>query len=254
MSATTPRVRAERRPVRRAAPHARGGRIPAIQVISTGLFEHDLDAHAPPGRPLPHDPRSRNGDRLVADVAWRILQRPEGRAIATPEQANDQGDLLLLADPTSWLRRARGKTRRSATFVPSRFQVRLRVFPDHGDGPDVTVGEREVAPLPAPAGGLLRWQATELDPAGYEVTTEDARAFAEALIEAGREPFDDGPWARPRALFARAPRSPRELTLCPLRTRPASRRGGLPWARVMASHERLPNVRPARVLPLVPHE
>jgi hypothetical protein len=160
------------------------------QVISTGLFEHDLALLRGPSDPPFLTIQARNGDRLVW-LTWAVEENyrvPKDAPPATPEQANQiRGIYSLLADPTSWPASA-WENQDPETFVPSRYQVWLRVFPDHGDGPDVTVGEREVALLPAPAGDLLR-QATKLDPAGYEVATEDARAFVEALIEAGLEPL-----------------------------------------------------------------
>ena len=116
----------------------------------------------------------------------------------------------------------------------------------------MTVGEREVALLPAPAADLLR-QATKLDPAGYEVATEDARAFVEALIEAGLEPLAM-PMGEAVVRFSlEHPDHPGNSLVVFFGPGPASRRGGLPWARVSASHERLPSVRPdARAA--LPHE
>ncbi|HET7236915.1 MAG TPA: hypothetical protein VFK59_10850 [Actinomycetota bacterium] len=160
------------------------------QVISTGLFEDDLALLRGPGDPAFITIRARNGDRLVW-LTWAVQENyrvPKDAPAATPEQANAiKGIYSLLADPTSWPASA-WENQDPQTFVPSRYQVRLRVFPDQGPGPDVTVGEREVALLPGPAAELLR-QASKLDPAGYEMTTEDARAFAEALIEGGLEPL-----------------------------------------------------------------
>ena len=160
------------------------------QVISTGLFEDDLALLRGPGDPPFLTIQARNGDRLVW-LTWAVEENyrvPKDAPSATPEQANAiLGIYTLLADPASWPSSAWEDQDRE-TFVPSRYQVRLRVFPDQGPGPDVTVGEREVALLPAAAAELLR-QASKLDPAGYEMATEDARAFAEALIEGGLEPL-----------------------------------------------------------------
>ncbi|HZD18806.1 MAG TPA: hypothetical protein VE669_11755 [Actinomycetota bacterium] len=160
------------------------------QVISTGLFEDDLALLRGPGDPPFLTIRARNGDRLVW-LTWAVEENyrvPKDAPQATPEQANAiKAIYTLLTDQTSWPASA-WEDQDPETFVPSRYQVWLRVGPDQGPGPDVTVGEREVALLPAPAADLLR-HATKLDRAGYEMTTEDARAFAEALIEGGLEPL-----------------------------------------------------------------
>ena len=52
----------------------------------------------------------------------------------------------------------------------------------------MSVGARELALLPAPAVDILRL-GTRLDPAFFELTTDEARALAEALNEAGLEPL-----------------------------------------------------------------
>ena len=107
------------------------------QVISTGLFEHDLALLRGPSDPPFLTIQARNGDRLVcADVGGGENYRvPKDAPPATPEQANEiKGIYSLLADPTSWPASA-WEDQDPETFVPSRYQVRLRVFPDHGDGP-----------------------------------------------------------------------------------------------------------------------
>ena len=163
------------------------------QVTSTGLFEHDLALLRGPGDPGFLTIRVRNGDRLVW-LTWAVQENwrvPKDAPSATPEEASAlEGIYALLTDPASWPARA-WEDQDLETFVPSRYQVRLRAFPDQGPGPDLPVGAREWALLPAPATDILDL-GTKVDEAGYELTTDDTRAMAEALNEAGLEP-----WAMP---------------------------------------------------------
>jgi hypothetical protein len=160
------------------------------QVISTGLFDDDLALLRGPGDPGFLTIRVRNGDRLVW-LTWAVQENyrvPADAPSATPQQASAlEGISALLADPTSWPASA-WEDRDVETFVPSRYGVGLRVFPDQGPGPDLPVGAREVALLPAPATDLLLL-GTKVDRAMYELTTDDTRALAEALIEGGLEPL-----------------------------------------------------------------
>ena len=160
------------------------------QVLSTGLFEDDLALLRGPGDPGFLTIRVRNGDRLVW-LTWAVQENyrvPKDAPSATPEQASAlEGISSLLADPMSWPASA-WEDQDLETFVPSRYQVGLRLFPGQGPGPNLPVGAREWALLPAPATDLLRL-GTKLDPAFYELTTDDARALAEALNEAGLEPL-----------------------------------------------------------------
>ena len=160
------------------------------QIISTGLFEHDLALLRGPDEPGFLTIKVRNGDRLVW-LTWAVQENyrvPKDAPSATPEQASALGGIhSLLTDPTSWPASA-WEDQDLETFVPSRYRVGLRVFPDQGPGPDLPVGARELALLPAPATDLLRL-GTKVDQAFYELTTDDARALAEALIEGGLEPL-----------------------------------------------------------------
>jgi len=159
------------------------------QVISTGLFEDDLALLRGPGDPGFLTIRVRNGDRLVW-LTWAVQENyrvPKDAPPATPQQASAlQGISALLTDPTSWPASA-WEDQDVETFVPSRYQVLLRLFPDQGFGPDLPVGAREWALLPATATDLLRL-GTKVDPAFYELTTDETRGLAEALNEAGLEP------------------------------------------------------------------
>ena len=156
------------------------------QVLSTGLFEHDLDLLLdPPSGFLTIE--ARNGDRLV-QVTW-AWDGIVGKDVpsATSEQASAlEGIHALLAHPASWPASA-WEDEDPKTFVPSRYQVWLRVFPDQGGG-ELRVGEREVGLLPPSAADILR-HGTQVRQPTYEMTTDDLRAFAEALNQAGLEPW-----------------------------------------------------------------
>jgi hypothetical protein len=160
------------------------------QVISTGLFEHDLALLRGPADPGFLTIRVRNGDRLVW-LTWAVQENyrvPKDAPPATPEEASTlEGISALIADPMSWPASA-WEDQDLEMFVPSRYQVALRVFPAQGEGPDLPVGVREWALLPAPATDLLL-RGTKVDQASYELRTGDTRALAEALNEAGLEPL-----------------------------------------------------------------
>ena len=158
------------------------------RVISTGLFEDDLALMRSLDYPGFLTIRVRNGDRLVW-LTWAVQENyrvPKDAPSATPEQASAlEGISALLADPASWPASA-WEDRDAETYVPSKYQVSLRLFPDQGPGPDLPVGAREWALLPASATEVLRL-GTKLSPTSYELTTEQTRALAEALNEAGSE-------------------------------------------------------------------
>jgi hypothetical protein len=159
------------------------------QVVSTGLFTHDLALRLGFGD-LPNflTIQVRN-DRLVT-LTWAVSVNgivPEDAPEATPAQASMlEGVFALLTDTTSWPERA-WVDREVETFVPARYQVWLRDLPDQGEGGASTVGERQMALLPAAAVDLLR-EGRRVREATYELTTHDTRVLAEALIDAGLEP------------------------------------------------------------------
>jgi hypothetical protein len=159
------------------------------QVISTGLFEDDLALVRDPGDPGFLTIRVRNGDRLVW-LTWAVQENyrvPNDAPSATPEQASAlEGIAALLADPTSWPASV-WEDQDVETFVPSRYDVWLRLFPDQGLGANLPVGARDWGLLPASATDILRL-GTKVDTAFYELTTHDTRALAEALNEAGLKP------------------------------------------------------------------
>jgi hypothetical protein len=153
------------------------------EVISTGLFEHDLALLRGQDDPGFLAIGVRNGGRLVS-LKWAVQET--NAPPATPEQVSTlEGLYAFLADPTSWPARA-WEDQDPRTFVPTRYQVWLRLFDDRG--PDLRVGAREVALLPEPAADLFR-DGTYLRRATYEMSTDDARALAAVLIEAGLAPL-----------------------------------------------------------------
>ena len=155
------------------------------EIISTGLFDHDLALLR--SQPGILTIQVRNGDRLVR-VTWAVQEK--GAPLATPEQVSALEDIsALIDDPTSWPASA-WEDRDLETFVPSNYRVWLRVFSD--TGPDLPVGSREWALLPAPAADVLRLGA-KVNPASYELTTNQTRALAEALNAAGLEPLTPMP-------------------------------------------------------------
>ena len=163
------------------------------QVLSTGLFGHDLRLLLDPPTGI-LEIEARSGGRLVR-VTW-AWERIAGKDAppATPEQANAlQRIHALFAYPTTWPARV-WKNEEPKTYVPSRYQVFLRLMPDQGDGPSPPVGERELELLPAAAADILRHATIlrhgneEVRQAIYELTTGDVRALAAAFSSAGLEP------------------------------------------------------------------
>jgi hypothetical protein len=160
------------------------------QVISTGLFEHDLALLdlLGPGDPNFLEIQVRNGDRLVW-LTWAVKENwrvTKDSPTATPEQASAlMGILSLLSDPESWPARA-WENQDPETFVPSRYQVWLRAWnPQTGNNlPD---GERALGLLPRSATDILS-RGTKVDRMSRELTTDDVRALAEALSGAGLQP------------------------------------------------------------------
>ena len=112
-------------------------------------------------------------------VTWAVQEK--GAPLATSEQVSALEDIsALIDDPASWPANA-WEDRDLETFVPSNYRVWLRVFSD--TRPDLPVGAREWALLPGPATDVLRL-GTKVNPASYELTTDQTRALAEALNEA----------------------------------------------------------------------
>lgn len=181
------------------------------KVISTGLFAQDL-ALAREGDAPFLEIQVRNGDRLVRAtwairLNWRIGQRAP---FATPEQASALEDLdALLTDPASWPSSA-WQDREIKAYVPSRYWICSRGIPE----PIERARARSL--LPRAAQDLLddvvrtHVEAMPSDQDCYVVTTEDARALAGILDDAGvgrNEPRGGEVWLRYTLPNLDAPRS-----------------------------------------------
>ena len=142
------------------------------EIVSTGLFEH----HQPAGSTSsPHNViQVRIGDRLVrvqADFPERLRQR--------------------LADPESWLPASAWANRQIRAYVASRYAI------TYGAQPQTIERSRILALLPARGRGHApRQDAVPARALGYratrlwsrylsDLTTEEARALAQALDDAG---------------------------------------------------------------------
>ena len=169
-----------------------GAELLRSEVIATGLFGHDLDLIGIQG--LFGEIEVRNGDRLVR-VAWGDYSNDPDPTIATAEQASALQRLdVRLADPASWLPASAWADRKISGYMPSSFSVCYQGMDDPLRAP------RILASLPPAAEDLLRStdrtrveSGPSVDGEGTrywvqycsEVTTEEARALAEA--------FDDDP-------------------------------------------------------------
>lgn len=144
------------------------------EIVSTGLF----DPHQPPGSTFgPHNViQVRIGDRLVrvqADFPERLRQQ--------------------LADPESWLPASAWANRQIRAYVASRYAI------TYGGQFQTVERSRILALLPAPAADLLRDQDAVpllgfITGKGFRISltryvsdlaTEEARALAQALDDAG---------------------------------------------------------------------
>ncbi len=166
---------------RRAAPRARGRRaFLRSEVVSTGLFEH----HEPAGRlSSPHNViQVRIGDRLVRAEA-------KGASDEFPKRLRER-----LTNPASWLPASAWADRRIRAYVASRYEIWYRAQPQ-------TVERyRILSLLPATAEDLLHAKDAvtahgDIGNPGFPphpvtgyhsvLTTEEARAVAQALDDAG---------------------------------------------------------------------
>ena len=155
------------------------------EIISTGMFGHDLELKRVPSGPF-LSIQARNGDRLVRVTwAWRGALRDEDAPRATAEQASAlEGLHALLTDPASWPASV-WEDRDIREFVPSRYSVCIRRMPKPIES------SRIFALLPEPAGDLLRAGVRTQEDAVhsngdcFRLMTEDARALAQTLDAAG---------------------------------------------------------------------
>jgi len=150
-------------------------------IVSTGLVGGGYSESAPSYTPI----QVRHGDRLVP-LTW-----PSGRVV---KWATDLGPLVArLTDPESWLPASAWEDREIRAYVPSKYAVCLEAGP-----PWQPIDPSHILTLlPAQVEDLLRargfdryakWPYTGF--ACSKVTTEEARALADALEDAGLERVD----------------------------------------------------------------
>jgi hypothetical protein len=167
-----------------------GAEVMRSEVIASGLFSRDLHLDAIEGLPFGVI-EVRNADRLVR-VAWGDLPDSDP-TIATAEQASALERLdARLADPSTWLPAGASEDLEIRAYVPSSFSVCYEGMDDP------LPASRILASLPPAAEDLLRTadripvgSGPSVDGEGTrdwvqycsEVTTEEARALAEAFDE-----------------------------------------------------------------------
>jgi len=167
------------------------------EVISTGLFDHDL--HLQSGQGLSFGSIDfRNGDRPVR-VEWGDCCDPGSRDVArempTPEQASALRQLdARLADPASWLPASAWEDPEITAYVPSGYSVCY--WGAQGVGLP-----RVLALLPPAAEDLLRAQdRTQGEYTNLigsfvywcsDLANEEARSLARILDDAGLNGFGD---------------------------------------------------------------
>ncbi len=167
------------------------------EVLSTGLFGQDRTLLS--RRFGQHDSvwgtiKVRNGNRLIS-VDWKdpsiSLEKDDG-TIATPEQVSAVVRVdALVTDAAAWLPARAWEVKKIRAYVPSRYAVCLAEA-----GPAPPLEPSSFLPLlPEPAQGMLRARKFAPPPWGgfpcTDLTTEEARALAEALNAAGLEQFKD---------------------------------------------------------------
>lgn len=173
------------------------------EVASTGVFDHDQFLVTDRGGPRFVD--IRNGDRLVHVGVVAKCANPDapcllpipGATNATPEQANALYRLnRRLSDPAAWLPASAWADRDIRAYVSSKYAVCYEGWP-----PDQQIeGSRVLGLLPAAARDLLEDATLRQGPLfgepgnfrpSYEycsdMTTDEARAVAVALDDAGLE-------------------------------------------------------------------
>ena len=173
------------------------------EVISTGLFDKDLDLAIEGLTPADSGPQAiqcgfgpgievRNRDRLVRLTWLRGCGEPELQ-LATPEQADAVVRLVgRLADPASWLPEQAWEDQEIRAYVPSRYAICANLVDLPGGVPHSAwpTTSEIVDQLPGPVKALVYADGRVIERADggcYEVTTDEARAIVRALDEAGFE-------------------------------------------------------------------
>jgi hypothetical protein len=177
------------------------------EVVATGLFDHNrVLVHRGEGRPAPRFVDVRHGDRLVhlaavaecANTQAPCLLPIPGATNATPEQANALSRLnARLSDPASWLPESAWADRDIRAYVSPKYAVCYGGWP-----PDQQIERSRVLALLPPAvrdqlGGDTKLRQGPLfgEPGNFrpsyeycaDLTTDEARAIAVALDDAGLE-------------------------------------------------------------------
>jgi hypothetical protein len=162
------------------------------EIVSTGLFDRDLELHVSPPAPYPNflTISVDNGDRVV-DVGWARSGLHDDPPLAAPEQVSAlEGLWDLLADPTSWPANV-WDDRGIRDYVPSAYRVCPWFLPASGSDASWQAGDLSL--LPSTVEDFLRREAERVEQLHslpcYEVTTAEAREIALELEEAGIEPW-----------------------------------------------------------------
>ena len=153
------------------------------EIVSTGLFEHHQ----------PADSRYAGHNVIQVRIGGRLVQVEAN----FPKRLRER-----LANPASWLPASAWANRRPTAYVASRYAIL------YGGAFQTIERSRILSLLPARAGDLLRDQDAVPRPRGYDgggftrtsltyyvsdLTTEEARALAQALEDAGLTPELPGP-------------------------------------------------------------
>jgi hypothetical protein len=165
------------------------------EVVSTGLFDHDLDLASGQGL-FSGEVGVRDGERLVR-VTWGDgYDDGEQRTAPTRHQADSLRRLdARLLNPTAWLPASAWERRELGPFLPSRFAVCY----NHTNEETSPQFEDVLAVFPPTAANLLRsWDRTHENLGGPTVwcsgvTTDEAHILADILQNSGNPQVDAGP-------------------------------------------------------------
>jgi hypothetical protein len=170
-----------------------GVELVRAEVISTGLFDHDLRLESGQGLNFGGIDVYEEG-RLVR-VTWGDCCESGSRDLAKATPTSEQASALQrldsrLADPVSWLPASAWKDQEITAYVPSGYQVFF-------EGKEGTGLSGLMSLLPRPAEDLLRTNDIRRDEYTNllgshvywyaDLTTDEARALARILDDSGQE-------------------------------------------------------------------